>query len=124
MSKRIITSISFDLKFDVRDTPPAVRVAFADVDDSGRETHGTTTIHDAAATALLLPGQLDAINKAIDAQAAAVKEPGAIMQRIEEADKAEQRARSAEAARQEAEKAIDILEKEIKAAETRLANMR
>ncbi len=124
MSKRIITSLSFDLKFNVLDTPPSVRIMFTDVDDSGRETHGTTTIQDAAATALLLPGQLDAINKAIDAQAAAVKEPGAVTKRIEEADRAEQRARSAEAARQEAEKTIDILEKKIKAKEAQLANLR
>ena len=87
---RVITSVSFDLKFNVLATPPAVNVAFTDVDAAGRETHGKTSLVGPAASEVFpgtsMASMLANINVGIDAQAAAVKEPGTVAARIEACD--------------------------------------
>ena len=105
---RIITSINFDLKFNVIDTPPAIAVGFTEVAAGGQETHGNTTILGARAQAVwdgIAKGvpMLAAVNAALDEIAADVAEPGGIAARITAAGEAEKRARDATAAREAAE---------------------
>jgi len=50
--KRIITSLRFDLAFQVRATPPRLDVDFTDVDEAGHETPARTSILDDDARAL------------------------------------------------------------------------
>jgi len=107
---RVITSIHFDLKFNVSVTPPAIRVAFTDVDATGHESENVpTSIHDAAAQKVWddvhagVP-VLDALNAAIDVQAAAVTEPGAVGARVAAANEADQRMRRAQEAQAASEK--------------------
>lgn len=102
MSKRVITSVHFDLKFDVRFTPPTITVTFADIDDAGVEEHTRTRIHDTDAADVLAAGPaglLAAVNAKIDAQALAVPDLASVASRVTAADEAEQRRKDATAAK-------------------------
>ena len=113
---RVITNVSFDLKYDVLSTPPSIRVNFTDQDASGAETHGSTTITDAAAAAVFPTDLLAAVNAAIDAQAAQVPDMLSLAARITEADKAEAR-------RKEAAEAVEALDAEIEAKRAALVEL-
>jgi hypothetical protein len=112
---RVITSITFDLKYNVSTTPPTVQVTFADVAADGNETHGRTAIHDAEASALFPPTLLAAVNAAIDAQAALVAEPGSVAARVQAAADAETLTRAAVAATKEAKAELARINAEIAA---------
>jgi len=111
---RVVTSVTFDLKFNVLDTPPQITVIFTDQDASGRESHGKTSLVDTEASDLWTTvggaALLDAVNAAIDVQAAAVAEPGTVAARIEAVADAERQLRTlteATAAKQTATEALD-----------------
>lgn len=94
---RVITAVHYDLKFDLRFTPPSVTVRFTDIDPAGLETHGSFTLTDADATTAMPAGLLAIVNAAVDAKAAAVTEPGSVAARVTAADDAERRLKVAEA---------------------------
>jgi hypothetical protein len=98
MSTRIITSIGYSLQFNLDFTPPAVTIAFTDRADDGTETHGTTTITDAAAVPLMPRSLLAALNDAIAVKAAEVAEPASLAAKVTAANEAETRLRAAQAA--------------------------
>ena len=112
--KRILTSITIDLKFRVAQTPPRFSVQFTDQADDGAETHGQSTIVDEDAAALaalyLLPtegvlGMLADVKAILERHAAAVAEPGAIAERLAAADRARTEMLGAQAGREAAEAA-------------------
>ncbi len=120
--RRVITSVAFDLKFDVSDTPPNIRIDFADIDDAGRESHAGTDIVDDEAAAMWLQINsgvplLDAANNAIDVRAKHVSEPGTVAALIGAASEAQKQARNACEARENAERACEALRREIAALE-------
>ncbi len=94
---RVITSVTFDLKFNVLQTAPAIHVEFTDRDDDETETEGRTRFNDAAALSIFEVGMLDRLNAAIDKQATEYAEPGKVTERITAASAAERRQREAEA---------------------------
>ena len=117
---RIIIAVSFDLKFDVLSVPPHIGVSFTDVSPGGQETHGRTSITDDASRGIwdaVAKGEpmLDLINATLDAQAANVKEPGAVAARITAADEADARRKVAEVAIASLD--AQLLEKRAKLAE-------
>ncbi len=113
---RVITSITFDLKFDVSTTAPGVRVAFTERDANGVETHGDTSIHDATAMSLLPLTLIAGVNAAIDAQAAAVATPTLMAAKLTAASDAEERQRKAQAA-------ADAADARVAAATAQLADL-
>lgn len=117
MATKTIDQVSFDFRTD----PPVVKVAFSTQDaPEARKVSGVTEIHDEAAAALVVPGLMDAILKAIDAQAAGVVEPGSVAARITAAAEAEARAKIARAALRTMEQKNIELDKAIKAKEAQL----
>lgn len=117
---RTITLIAFDLKFDVASAPPTVIVSFVDRDASGHEQTGRTYLTDAVAAKLFPAGIIDAVNAQIDAQAAAVKDPAAVTDRITAAADAQQRFAAANAATSAAQKTLKDLEMATKAQQSQL----
>lgn len=83
---RVITSISFDLKFNVLDTPPVITVGFTDVSPGGQESHGKVTLSDAEAAGVLPPGLLAVVNTALDTKAAALPDLPTIAARMTAVD--------------------------------------
>lgn len=121
MPRRIITSINIDLKYLWPLTPPAITVLFTDKADDGSETHGRTTLLDGVAAAAFPAGIFDAVNAAIDAQAAAVAQPEALAERIQLADEADARRRIAEAAHAALEAQIAAKQATLAAVDVQLA---
>lgn len=99
---RVITSISFDLKFNVLDTPPTISVAFTDVAPGGQESHGRVTLQDAAAgdtwKAAGGPAMLAAVNAAIDTKAAALPDLPTIAARMTAVDDLDRQIKEKQAA--------------------------
>ncbi len=105
--RRIITHVSFDLKFNVRDTPPSSMVRYADVDDRGVETPGQATFTGKEAQVIwsyLSQSFLNELDALITSAAARAMEPGAVTARLE----AVSRANQALIASQVAKERIDI----------------
>ena len=94
---RVITSVSFDLKYDIRFTAPGVTVTFTDQGADGHETHGRVTVTDAEAAALLPAGLVDAVNAALDAKAAAPLDLPSIAARMTAVDDLERQVRTKQA---------------------------
>lgn|SRR3990167_7534055 len=125
---RVITAISFDLKFNVLSTPPSISVHFTGVAPGGQETQGRTTIADVAARVVwdgITKGEpmLDVINAALDAQAASVAEPGTVTERITAANEAEERRKNAEAVKAALDAQAEAVDADVKAKQSAAAEL-
>ncbi len=100
--------------FDMRSDPPAVRIGFTtQASERAVKTPGTLRLDDGSA--LLVPGLLDAVNKAVADAAKGIAEPGAVAARIQAAQEAQETAKAARIAQAEAEAKAKDLDKQIAA---------